>query len=112
MGFFMLALPFSAPVNLALCFSASLFYRLTVEGNCAYKFALPSFAGALTFPFARTAFADMISKAAFHSMNTFAVTLCSLLPFTAYLTYIVLTVNYDVDKNCEFLAPKRPCCRN
>ena len=44
MASFCAALPFSAPINIGICFAGSLFYRLTVETNCAYKFALPSFA--------------------------------------------------------------------
>ena len=40
------------PINLAVCFASSLFYRLTVETNCAYKFALPAFAGSIAFPLA------------------------------------------------------------
>jgi hypothetical protein len=101
MAFFMLALPFSFPVNLALCFSASLFYRLTVEGNCSYKFALPAFAGAVAMPFAQAA----ISQAA--SIATIGL----LLPLTAYVVYIVLTVNYDVDQSCQAFTPKKSCCK-
>ncbi|MBS0628797.1 MAG: hypothetical protein JSS30_01065 [Verrucomicrobia bacterium] len=109
MSFFMLALPFSIPVNLALCFSASLFYRLTVEGYCGYKFALPSFAGAITFPVAQEAVANLISKAALHSFADFALTIGSLLPFTAYVAYVVLTVDYDVDDDCGILPS---CCKD
>lgn len=111
MSFFMLALPFSLPINLALCFSASLFYRLTVEGNCSYKFALPAFAGAAAFPFAQAGYAELISRAAFQSLGSFVASLGLLLPFTAYVAYIVLTVNYDVDQNCPVFAPKKTCCR-
>lgn len=100
MRFFMLALPFSAPASLALCFGVSLFYRLTVEGNCAYKFALPAFLGAFSLPFAQTAYAAIIKNVAFSSLNAFAVTFCSLLPLASYIAYIGLTVNYDVDQNC------------
>lgn len=84
MGFFMMALPFSAPVSLAICAAASLFYRLTVEGNCTYKFALPAFAGALALQFA------------------------SIIPLTCYVAYIVLTVNDDVDQNCTKF---HSCCK-
>lgn len=94
---FNLILPFSAPVNIAICFAGSLFYRLTVETNCAYKFALPAFAGSLAIPMALTALTQLISGIAFVSLSAFAVALLSLLPLTAYLTYIVLTVNHDVD---------------
>src|ERR1700678_1214627 len=49
---FTLLLPFSPLVNMAICFAGSLFYRLTVEKNCAYKFALPAFAGSIALPIA------------------------------------------------------------
>lgn len=90
---FCTALPFSLPVNGAICFAGSLFYRLTVETRCAYKFALPAFAGSLAFPFAYTALNGVISGVAFASLSAFGVTLLSLVPITAYITYIVLTVN-------------------
>ncbi len=93
----MLALPYSIPVKAAFSFSASLLYRLTVENNCAYKFALPAFAGSLALPIAKTALPKVINSVAFTSMKMFARTLGSLLPLTAYVAYIILTVSQDVD---------------
>lgn len=93
----MLALPYSIPVKAAFSFSASLLYRLTVENNCAYKFALPAFAGSLALPIAKTALPKVINSVAFTSMKMFARTFSSFLPLIAYITYIVLTVSYDVD---------------
>jgi hypothetical protein len=97
---FNLLLPFSTPANIAICFAGSLFYRLTVETHCAYKFALPAFAGALAFPMAYKAILDLIQGAAFVSINVFAASLAQTLPLAAYFTYIVLTVDYDVDARC------------
>jgi hypothetical protein len=76
-------LPLSWPINGAVCLLGSFFYRLTVENNCAYKFALPSFAGGLAIAVLASA------KAIFLPL--------SLLPSIAYGAYIVLTVSYDVD---------------
>ena len=90
-------MPFGAPVNIALCFAGSLFYRLTVETNCAYKFALPAFAGSIAIPLALTALTHLVTGVAFASLGGFAVAVVSFVPFAAYLTYVVLTVNYDVD---------------
>jgi len=98
---FNLVLPFSTPMNIAICFAGSLFYRLTVETHCAYKFALPAFAGALAFPAANCALNDLIHGVAFSSMNALAFTLTKVLPLTAYIAYITLTVNYDVDARCK-----------
>lgn len=90
-------LPFAVPINIALCFAGSLFYRLTVETNCAYKFALPSFAGSLALPLSYPAVTSLISGVAFTALSAFALAFISLLPVTAYMTYVVLTVNYDVE---------------
>jgi len=98
-------LPFSLPVNIAICFAGSLFYRLTVETNCAYKFALPACAGAVALPMAAAALTSLISGVAFASIGAFAIATLSVLPLAAYLTYIVVTVNHDVDKQCQVRRP-------
>jgi hypothetical protein len=90
-------LPFSAPANIAICFSGSLFYRLTVETNCAYKFALPAFAGSIAIPLGVTALSHLATGVALVSLSAFGLAFVSLIPLAAYVTYIVLTVNYDVD---------------
>lgn len=81
MAAFRLALPCSGPLSLAICFAGSLFYRLTVETHCAYKFALPAFAGSIAI--------------------LMATSYVSVVPLTAYVVYIVLTVNYDVNKKLK-----------
>ncbi len=91
-------MPFSMPVNIGICFAGSLFYRLTVETHCTYKFALPAFAGSIAFPLANTAVDYTVSGIAFSCLGAFVETLMSALPLIAYLSYVVLTVNYDVDK--------------
>lgn len=78
MSFMMLA-----PIGWPICVLGSIFYRLTVEKNCAFKFALPSLAGGFSFLMAR------------------AGELVSMIPAALYLSYVVLTVDYEVDN--------RPC---
>lgn len=97
MAAFCAALPFSMPINIAICFAGSLFYRLTAETTCAYKFALPAFAGSITIPLAAIALTSIVTGVAFISISAFALAVVNLLPLTAYVSYIVLTVNYDVD---------------
>lgn len=92
-----MCLPFSLLVNDLICFAGSLFYRLTVETHCAYKFALPAFAGSIAIPLAHTALTQLISGIAFSSLSAFGVALLSLVPLAAYTSYIILTVSYDVD---------------
>ncbi len=103
MAFFLYALPCSFPVSLALCFGASLFYRLTVENNCAYKFALPAFGGGVALPIAHSALVQLASGSAFKSLALFSQSLLSLVPFSAYITYILLTVDYDVMEKNGFI---------
>jgi hypothetical protein len=94
---FCFALPFSTPINIGICFAGSLFYRLTVETHCSYKFALPAFAGSLAMPLAKMALPELVSGVAFASLNAFAAMCLSVAPMAAYLSYIALTVSYDVD---------------
>ena len=101
MAFFMHVLPFSLPVSGALCFGASLFYRLTVENNCAYKFALPAFIGGMTLPTARFGFAQLINSVALKNLAFFSHSIVFLMPVAVYLTYVVLTVDYDVNQRCH-----------
>lgn len=109
MAGFMLALPFSVPANLALCFGGSLFYRLTVEDKCAYKFALPAAAGAGAFLVGKGALAALVSGAAFASIGAFAAALLAIAPLCAYITYVCLTVSYDVDNRpCPFCVNPQP----
>ena len=65
MAALMWIMPFSAPINAAICFAGALFYRLTVESNCAYKFALPAYAGSLAFISGKHTLPSLISGAAF-----------------------------------------------
>lgn len=97
---FCAALPFSVPVNLAVCFVGSLLYRLVVEIKCSDKFALPAFAGSIAIPIATTACTELVNGIAFASLGAAAVAFASLIPLAAYMTYVVLTVNYDVNERC------------
>lgn len=91
-------LPFSGAVSVGVCLIGALFHRLTVEPKHNYKFALPAFAGAMAFPIAQPAISQLISGAAFASLSTFGIAFVSILPLACYVTYVALTVNYDVNK--------------
>jgi len=96
--------------SMPICFVGSVFYRLTVEKNCAYKFALPAFAGAAAFMLALPAFINMINGIAFLTIASGFATCASFLPLLLYGTYICLTVNYDVNKTLEKIKNKQTCC--
>lgn len=107
-------LPLAA--GMAICFAGSLFYRLTVERNCAYKFALPAFAGAAAFMLALPAFISMVNGTGFASVAVGFKTCASFIPLALYGAYILLTVNHDVNKTLARLqakeAVKETCCES
>lgn len=93
-----LFLPYGTLVNGVICFLGSLFYRLTVETHCAYKFALPAFAGSVALAIASRSLEELITGVAFASLSAFGLAFVSLIPLLLYTSYIVLTVSYDVEK--------------
>ena len=95
---FFVALPFSSFVSAGICFVSSLFYRLTVETNCAYKFALPSYVGSIAILSGKATLPNLINRTAFSSLRGLAMTAASLRLLAAYVTYVILTVDYDVNK--------------
>ncbi|MFI5333844.1 MAG: hypothetical protein ACHQT8_01595 [Chlamydiales bacterium] len=92
-----MALPLPSLAAHTVCFLGSLCYRLTAEARCAYKFALPAFAGSVALPLGYAAGVDLISGAACASLAAFSAALLSVTLVAAYVAYIVLTVSYDVD---------------
>jgi hypothetical protein len=96
--------------SMSFCFVGSLIYRLTVEKNCAYKFALPAFAGAAAFMLTLPALINMINGVAFLTAGSGLLTCASFAPLLLYGTYIFLTVNYDVDSALGRL-PLPDCCQ-
>lgn len=91
---------FPSPVSFGFCFAGSLFYRLTVETNCAFKFALPTFGAACALLLGQEALTNGVSGVAFTSLRTLGNCCSSLLPLAASISYIVLTVSYDADHRC------------
>ena len=89
-------LPFSLRTNMGVCFVGSLFYRLMVEDNCAYKFALPAFAGGVAGWIAKKALIEGVALTSIRALVVFT-------PVALYLSYVVLTVDHDVDQ--------KPCCK-
>ncbi|MCB1109812.1 MAG: hypothetical protein KDK64_02435 [Chlamydiia bacterium] len=87
----------SMNTKVAFCFAGSLGYRLTIETKCAYKFALPSFAGAVAFLVGKESLPRVINGAAFKSIKSLGNATLNLAPLTGYMIYIILTTSYDVD---------------
>jgi len=89
--------------KLFVCFAGSLMYRMTVEVNCAYKFALPALGGAAAFMMGSRSLTKVVNGAAFYSLKAFSNAFASLIPMEGYFVYITLTTSYDVDH------PRRHC---
>ena len=92
----MQVMPYSFAANAMICFGGSLFYRLTVETNCAYKFSLPAFSGGLALLSVK---AILATRPALNSLPMIG----SGFVFLRYLSYIVLTVEYDVNEKLKLL---------
>jgi hypothetical protein len=100
---------------LVVGFVGSIIYRLTVERKCAFKFALPSFAGAAAFMLALPAIINMVNGISFVNATAGVIACASLLPLALYCVYIVLSVNHEVntlppeaeeDCHCEKETPQ------
>ena len=104
MAILMRALPCSLAANAALCASGSLFYALTVEGNCIYKFTLPSLFGAAAWMVGKEALFALISGVASASIGAFAAALLLTVPLAAWGTYVWITTGSDVEKT------RTSCC--
>ena len=72
-------------------------YRMTVEVNCAYKFALPAFGGAVAFLMGSRSLTKVVNGAAFYSLKALSNAFVLLIPMAGYFVYITLTTSYDVD---------------
>ena len=87
----------SMRTKMVFCLAGSVGYRLTVETRCAYKFAIPSFAGAVAFLLGSKSLPRVINGAAFKSIKTLSNATLNLAPLGGYMVYIILTTSYDVD---------------
>jgi len=83
--------------KLLACFAGSLMYRMTVEVNCAHKFALPAFGGAVAFMMGSRSLTKVINGSAFYSLKALSKAFVSLIPMEGYFVYITLTTSHDVD---------------
>lgn len=94
------------PVSWSLCVLGSLYYRLTVEKNCAYKFALPALAGAASFMLLLPTILKIMNQTAFLTVGSGTLASLSFIPILVYAGYIVVTVSQEVDANFN----KSNCC--
>lgn len=88
---FMMALPYSAPVNGLICAAGTLFYRLTVQGYCPYKLDVTSLFGATSIMVAKMRLPSIINGIASKSLVGLAGAFVSVVPLTLYAIYVVVT---------------------
>ncbi|MBS0626569.1 MAG: hypothetical protein JSS32_11015 [Verrucomicrobia bacterium] len=94
----MVVVPISPFITMGICFAGSLFYRFTVENNCAYKFALPAFFGGCAAMLAKMSVVSIAAGAALASAGVWFLAAAAVVSIAAYVVYIALTVSYDVDQ--------------
>ncbi|MCH9610056.1 MAG: hypothetical protein S4CHLAM81_08320 [Chlamydiales bacterium] len=87
------------PVAWSVCALGSLFYRLTVEKNCAYKFALPAFLGAAAVMALLPTFRNLMQGGAFATASAGALTVLSFVPLLLYAAYVPHAVHHEVEAN-------------
>lgn len=106
----MYLLPFHPIANFAIGVGASLFYRLTVERFCPFRFALTSCLAAGAFEFSKPYLLSIITGIAFQSLATFGIALAGILPILACTAIIIIVSNYQVDQKYNQQKSSGSCC--
>lgn len=91
-------MPFTPMANLAMCFGMAAFYWITVERNCAFQFALPSFFGGAAYELSKPALPALVYGTAFRSFQALAVTLSCAWPLCLYSLAVTVIVHRDVER--------------
>lgn len=100
MSAYMAALPFTSVPSFFIGLGISVFYRVTIEPDCRYRFAILSCVGAETYSISKPALLALINGMAFRSLITLSMTLLSAAPFAICATVILSEVNQNVDDRC------------
>lgn len=90
-------LPYSKCTNCVVTGISSLYYRVTAEGPCAFRFSIISCFGGAAFISARIGMIEFARGTAFRSLALFLKSSCTLAPLSIYLFCIVKFTNDDVD---------------
>jgi hypothetical protein len=102
---FMAVMPFSFLPSFLLSAGASVFYRVTIERFCQYRFAMLSCAAAGAYEIAKPAFLALISTAAFSSLTAFGTALALMTPFIISGAAIVSVTNQNVNDKYRQMHP-------
>lgn len=94
---FMAFLPFAPLVNFALGLAGSLFYRISVERGCSFRFALPSCIGAAACDLSLASLPALTSGVAFRSLQHFAATLVGIWPVALWAIVMTAITHTEVE---------------
>lgn len=104
---FMGALPFSPVVKAVVGLSSSLFYNVTIERFCQFRFAMPAFAGAVAFSMSKDALAQIVCGVALSSFKTFAGASLGAVPLIIYGAWVISIASENVDR---YIEQRAFCC--
>lgn len=90
-------LPYAPVVNFTIGLAGSLFYRISVERGCAFRFALPSCIGAAAYDLSRTSLPALTNGAAFRSLQHFAAALAGFWPLALWTIAITAITHTEVE---------------
>lgn len=88
-------LPFGFAINCLFTLAGSLFYRVAIERNCPFLFAIPACLGAMALAFSIPYAVALFAKATFAH---FAQALATSVPFGLYLGYIIWSAHTEVNE--------------
>ncbi len=111
MAAFMYFLPFTPVINIALSLGVSLAYRLIVEGNCAYKFALSEWVGGTALEMGLPTIAKIINGVAVSALSsTIAIVPIALWGIGAG---VIASQEVKNQRKCgsKVTEPNKGCCK-
>jgi hypothetical protein len=95
---FMCFLPLSLLINFTVGLAGSLFYRMTIERFCHFRFALPSFLGAIAFSISYNLLQTVMRRVALNSFKFMAYAFITALPLVQYIGYVLVITHQAVEK--------------
>ncbi len=104
-------MPGSFLAKCAIMLGASLFYRITIERFCHFRFAIPACLGGMAMELSIPALANIINGAAIQSFASLGTSLIAISPLVLYLAGIVWISHSPIQ---ELIKKKKaqdnPCC--
>lgn len=107
----MLVMPVPIPAAMGIMLGGSLLYRAAVERFCCFRFALPSFVGAVAIWVARAAIINIVSGTVLHPVGMVLGCTLALAPLAGYVTWVSYQSHVDINKRMKKIKkPSGGCC--